>query len=223
MGMRKYEVVLTVEVEAQDDEMADELKDDLITGANPDRLRHRSPNRPSPKGAPVTTQTFVPTAGQIEAMTTTDFVRIAWHHSLHWQTHEITRWEEFEDALTTLNLDAAIGSSGAYGDLMPRMGALQQVFADLSGIVIARECSECLYAFIPYWTHQQTGFQDGQEKRVLNPTERWAIALNFFAVVRSADELSFLGHTAGQEEAHEIEWKGSFNDLDPYRIRAWWD
>lgn len=32
--MKKYEIVLTIEVEAPDDETADELKDDLINGAN---------------------------------------------------------------------------------------------------------------------------------------------------------------------------------------------
>ncbi len=164
----------------------------------------------------MTTPTFVPTAGQISAMSTTDFVRVAWHHSLHFETHEITNWAELEDVLGTLNL-----AEGAYGDLMPHMGALGDVFADLSGITVAREFSECLYAFVPYWTHQRTGALDRSQGRHLTPAERFDIASRFLAVVRSADELSVLGHRAN--EPVEIEWKGSFDNAAPYRIRAWWD
>lgn len=174
------------------------------------------------------------TAGEIEAMTTAEFFRVAWHHTLHFETGPLTSWAAVEAVL-----DA---EPGAYGYKVA--DALEAVFPDLSEVVLGREFSGVIYAVVPFWDHQMARNIGTEQRpatkmgRPLTLRERHAIAHRFVDAMRAAeaDELHVLAHRTGSPSWDTVPSIGEPVDIDvsdaacsltadvaPYRIRAWWD
>lgn len=155
------------------------------------------------------------TRQQINGTDVEDFLMVAWKHSLQFESPKIDSFDLFERLLDRLNLEQC----GVYSAILGSE-VLPGLFAEMDGVVIAREFSECLYAFVPMWTGK------GADKRPLTDAERRDIAERWMELMKScgADELHFLAHQPGfvpVEDAWEpgSEWLGGV----PYRLRAWWD
>lgn len=95
-------------------------------------------------------------------------------------THRLVEWTDVANCLD------AIGVHGAFD---PRAVAreLRPIFPDLMDVRVGRQEDIVIVAFIPFWTHQATGWSDGDEVgRRIRHSERDQLAEGVVAAFQRA-------------------------------------